>query len=87
MMMVVPLALISSRSSITLRAIWLSRLPVGSSASRSARRARERARDRDALLLAARELGGVVLHARCEAHLAQRLLDPLARAPRAEKPR
>src|SRR5690606_8611574 len=43
-----------------------------------ARAARERARDRGALLLAAGQLGRIVLHARAEADLRQRLLDALA---------
>jgi hypothetical protein len=68
---------------MTLRAIGLSRLPVGSSARR-ARGAGERAGDGHALLLAAGELRGEVLHARGEADFLQRVLDAVAPLGRGE---
>jgi hypothetical protein len=52
-------------------------LPVGSSAS-SRRGLPASARDRRALLLAAGQFVRVVLHARAQADLGQRLLDALA---------
>ena len=77
MMIVVPRRLISSSSSTTWRAISESRLPVGSSASSKRGVAGERARDRDALLLAAGELRRDVLHARGEADALERFADAL----------
>ena len=59
-----------------------SRLPVGSSASRICGPRREGARQRDALLLAAGELGGVVVAALAEADA----LEQGARARRAAAP-
>ena len=52
--------------------MWLSRLPVGSSARMSARLRDERPGDRDPLLLAAGELGGLVVEAVAEAHPLER---------------
>jgi hypothetical protein len=82
-MMMVPLALMCSSNSMTLRAIWLSRLPVGSSARRTAA-SRRGARDRHALLLPPESSAGIVAHARGEAHLGERALDPLAALGRGE---
>ena len=53
----------SNRSASTVAPVSASRLPVGSSAKRSARAADEGAGERDALLLAARELRRVVVGA------------------------
>ena len=55
----------------------VSRLPVGSSASSSARLAHQRAGDRDPLLLAAGELAGAVLEPVAEADRGQRGRGPL----------
>ena len=59
-------------------------MPVGSSASSSFGRAGQRARDRHALLLAAGQFGRVVLHARGQADLGQRVLDALLALGRVE---
>ena len=68
----------------------VSRLPVGSSARTSAGLAGQRAGDRDALHLAAGELGRPVVHAVGEADLLEQQLDPrlaLARAVAVEEQR
>ena len=58
--------------------IWLSRLPVGSSASRMRGPADDGAGDGDALLLAAGELRREVVHARAQADPLERGLRQLA---------
>ena len=67
----------SDISSITRAPVAASRLPVGSSANSTRGPVAERARQRDALLLAARELGRVVMAAVGEAHPAQQLVRAL----------
>ena len=61
--------------------IWLSRFPVGSSASSILRIADDRARYRDPLLLPARKLGREVMDARVQAHAVQRLERAPAASP------
>ena len=72
------------------RPVVSSRLPVGSSAIKSDGRGRERAGQRHALLLAARELRGIVAEAVAEAHLFEfgsRAFVRIARAGKLERRR
>ena len=64
----------ASMASSTSTPVALSSAPVGSSQSSSSRLLGDRARDRDALLLAARELRGEVVEALAEPDQAQRVL-------------
>ena len=57
---------------------WLSRLPVGSSASNSAGCVTSARATGDALLLPARQLAGVVEHPILQPHRGQRLCRPFA---------
>ena len=66
--------------------IWLSRLPVGSSASRMRGLPDDRAGNRHALLLAARELRRKVVHARRQADLVERGQRQLAAFARRHAP-
>ena len=76
-------SLLSRSSSVEdlARADLRSRSPVGSSASSSVGIADDRARDRDALLLAARELARVVVDAVAEPDELERVLRALRAAP------
>ena len=76
----------SWKSAMTSTLVRESRLPVGSSARMTLRPRHERARDRDALLLPARELVGVVVAARREAHALERLARARARRSRPRTP-
>ena len=78
MQMVAPARCSSRSRSITASPFFESRLPVGSSASRIERLAGDGARDRDALLLTARELAGQVLRAVRHADALERGVDALA---------
>ena len=72
----------SSRS-MTCRPVVLSRLPVGSSASRIGGSFGERARDGDALLFAARELRRIVMATAGQADFGEQRLRPSRRVGRA----
>ena len=76
----------SSMSSNTPRALRPSRLPVGSSASTSLRARHERARDRGALPLAARQLRRPVREPRAEPDAFERSARPLPRFSRRHAP-
>ena len=78
--MVMPARPSSWKSAMTSTLVCESRLPVGSSARMQLRLVDERARDRDALLLPARELVGVVLEPLAEADALERRARALRRS-------
>ena len=73
---VMPVRPSSWKSAMTSTLVRESRLPVGSSASRTARPVDQRPGDGDALLLAARHLVGVVVEPVAQADPRQRLAGP-----------
>ena len=82
-----PSSTVSRSSASTARPERVSSAPVGSSAKIDVGLADERAGDRDALLLAARELRGAVAGALAEPDALERVADDGARQPRAGEPR